>query len=305
VSHHLQRSPEDLQQLLAWCKIRDTLLGHNFVKKDKKKSLELAAVCKHPDAVWLTKLFAGRDMNTRKDVRQVFLGCENDPRALCFAALIGGSNDELRTAAGLGDAFAQAKMASQSSGEERFRWAENSASRGERDGFYELGGCYKSGIGCEYDVKKAKENYLVAADLGDVTAMLALGWLHDETDSQRLVWFGKAATSGRAWPFLNTMVEQMQNFNSGSGQVKVVFAVGRVLKGHVDNEKRAIFDEKGGFNTLIGPANQALQCYNYQLQSYRKAVDTWTLVGFRYTVVKDVRKMIAEMIWDSRDESKY
>jgi hypothetical protein len=43
---HRQRSPEDLQQLRAWYKIRDTLLGQNDVKQDiKKRSTLLLFVC--------------------------------------------------------------------------------------------------------------------------------------------------------------------------------------------------------------------------------------------------------------------
>jgi hypothetical protein len=74
VSLHRQRSAEYIQHLLAWYKIRDTLLGHNCVKRGLKKALELAAVSEHPDAVWLTNLFAGRDIKTRNKARQVFLG---------------------------------------------------------------------------------------------------------------------------------------------------------------------------------------------------------------------------------------
>jgi hypothetical protein len=58
VLRHRQRSPQDLQQLLAWYKIRDTLLGENHVEQDIRKALELASVCEHPHAVWLTKLLA-------------------------------------------------------------------------------------------------------------------------------------------------------------------------------------------------------------------------------------------------------
>jgi hypothetical protein len=60
---HRQRSPEDLQQLLAWYKVRDTLFGHNHVEH-VKKALELAAVCRHPDAVWMTELFGGSVVST-------------------------------------------------------------------------------------------------------------------------------------------------------------------------------------------------------------------------------------------------
>jgi hypothetical protein len=59
------------------------------------------------------------------------------------------------------------------------------------------------------------------------------------------------------------------------------------------------------FDRYIGPANQALQLYNFELESYRKAVDSWTIVGLRNNVVKDVRKMIWRMIWDAREEAAY
>jgi hypothetical protein len=105
-----QRSPEDLQQVIAWYKIRDTLFG-NWLKQNIKEALGLTSICEHPNAVWLTKLFGGREIAAREEARQVFLDCESDPRALCFAGLLGGDDDEIRRAVDLGDAFAQAWMA--------------------------------------------------------------------------------------------------------------------------------------------------------------------------------------------------
>jgi hypothetical protein len=77
------------------------------------------------------------------------------------------------------------------------------------------------------------------------------------------------------------------------------------LKGRVDNEKRTIFGEGYSFDAYFGPANQAFHFYELQLQSYRKAVDSWTFVGLRNKVVKDIRKMIGRMIWDARVEAAY
>jgi hypothetical protein len=315
---HRQRSPQDLRQLLAWYKIRDTLLGYNWFEQDIKKALELACVCEHPNAVWLTKLFGGHDVkmfgghdvNTKEAARRVFLGCGKDPRALCFAGLLAGllgasSVDEIRRAAELGDAFAQAWVAWPTVGEERFRWTEKSSVQGERDAFYHLGHCYQYEFGCEKDAERAKENFLVAAELGHVNAMGCSGGLLGKDDPQRFVWFGRAALSGYSVSFLNEMSEQIHNFNSRAGRANVVFSIGKALTGQIDNEKRAIFGNVCNFDALIDPANQALHFYEFQLQSYRKAVDSWTIVGLRNKVVKDIRKMIGNLVWDAREEAAY
>jgi hypothetical protein len=302
----LQCSAEDLQLLRAWYKIRDMLLGQNWFQQNIKRALELASVCEHSNAVWLANVFGGRDITSREEARQVFLGCENDPRALCFAALLVENFEEVRRPADLGDAFAQAWMAWKTVGEERFRWTEKSAAQGERNGFNQLGDCYQFGIGCEKDVGKAKGNFLVAAELGYIYAILSSGDLLDKDDPQRFVWFGRAAASnGGSFSFWNEMSDHVCNFSSGTGHAKVVFAIGRALRGHIDNEKRTIFGEGFNFEGHIGPANQALRFYEFQLQSYRKVVDSWTIVGQRNNVVRDIRKMIGKMVWDAREEAAY
>jgi TPR repeat protein len=139
-------------------------------------------------------------------VRQVFLGCENDPRALCFAGVLDGSllgrpNDNIRRGADLGDAFAQAEMARRRIS---FQWAEKSAAQGERDAFYFLGRCYRDELGCEEDVEKTKENFFFAAELGHVYAMVCVGKLLDKDDPQRFVWFGGCSV------FVNEMLELLQ-----------------------------------------------------------------------------------------------
>jgi hypothetical protein len=47
---HRQHFPRDLQQLLAWYKVRDNLFGENRFDQDIKKALELASVCEYPNA---------------------------------------------------------------------------------------------------------------------------------------------------------------------------------------------------------------------------------------------------------------
>jgi TPR repeat protein len=196
-------------------------LGENDVDQDIKQALELASVCEHPNTAWLTKLFGGRAVASREEARQVFLGCEKDPRALCFAALLGGLFHKVRQTAVLGDAFAQAWMADGTTGQDCFRWAEQSVAQGERDGFYQLGHCYGYGIGCVADAERAQANFTLAAELGDLEAMFCVGKLLDKNDPRRFFWFGTAAASGESFFFLSEMRDQIH-----TGHSKVVFAIG-------------------------------------------------------------------------------
>jgi hypothetical protein len=259
------------------------------------------------NAVWLTKLFGGRNVASREEARHVLLGCENDWRPLCFAGVLVRDFREVLRAAALGDAFAQAEMASAwgTPVEERFQWAEKSAAQGERDGVYYLGHCFRHGTGCEKDVERAKENLLVAAELGYVYGMEQFAFLHDKGDPQLFAWLGRAASNGEPFYFLSEMGYPIRNFSSGIGHATVVFAIGRALKGHINNEKLTIFRKCFNFIGHISPANQAVHFYEFQLQSYRKAVVSWTIIGLRNQVVKDIRKMVGKMIWDAREKAAY
>jgi hypothetical protein len=79
-------SPDELVLELEWLAARDTLLGGNFVKRDVKRALELAAASKHPQCQWLTCLFVEKTASTRKEARAVFR-VEEKNRQLLFVSL--------------------------------------------------------------------------------------------------------------------------------------------------------------------------------------------------------------------------
>jgi hypothetical protein len=307
-SSHTNKDDIPLSTLLKWCKIRDTLFGHYCVSQNIPLALELVAPCQHPDARWLTETCAGKDLNTIEDVKRVFsaLG-QNDARALCFAWLLGDQEDSapLRRTAELGFAFAQALMAGETRGVEKFKFSELAAAQGERDGFYWLGWCFLFGEGCEKDLDMAKENFLLASELGYVWAMLDLGGLLDESDPRRWFWWGRAAALGDSVSILSNFADQVELFNYGSGSAAVVFAIGRALQGHVNEGARTIFSSNIDFDSCIDPARQAIAFYEAQIKATKDAMHAWTQVGIKLEVVKDVRKLIAKLIWDSREEALY
>jgi hypothetical protein len=310
-SSHTNNNGIPLATLLEWYKIRDTFFGHNWVDRNIPLALQLAAACQHPDALWLTEVCAGKDVTTEEDAKQVFsaLG-QNDARALCFMWLCCSvfarlDSTSLRRSAELGFAFAQAELAEQTQGEEKLKFAQLAASQGERDGFFWLGCCFRDGFGREKNFNKAKENFLLASELGSVWAMTGLGDLLDESDPKRWRWWGRAAALEYYWKFLPNFAEQVELFNAGSGSGAVMFAIGQDLHGHVNEEERTIFKNATKFASRIGPAKQAIAFYEAQIQATKDAMLAWTQVGIRWKVVKDVRNLIAKLIWDSREEALY
>jgi TPR repeat protein len=300
----------DLPRQLKWYEIRDTLLGQNYVRQDVKQALELAAVCSHQDARSLTDLFAGKDVKTEEEARLVFLAQGDDACSLCFAELVSKNGDEscLRRSAQLGYALAQACMANRTSGENLFNFASQAASQRERDGFYWLAYCYQYSYGCVVDLDKARENYLLAAKLGHVNAMTVYGLLLKDSDPQRWYWWSRAAARGKSVWFLDKFSEQVERFSCDTSLAPVVLAIGRALKGHLNDEKQTIFGESGKYDSLISPANRAIDFFSSQLSAARKAVNTWCMIACRVgnnILNRDVRKKIGEMIWEAREQAEY
>ena len=148
-------------------------------------------------------------------------------------------------------------------------------------------------------------NFLRASELGYVLSMSLLGNLFDESDPQRWRWWGRAAALGDSWNFLDFFSKQVELVNSGSGSGAVMFAIGQALQGYVNEQARTTFNTRYNFDSRIGPAKQAIAFYEAQTRATKDAMRAWTHVGIKLKVVKDVRKLIAKLIWDSREEGLY
>jgi hypothetical protein len=89
------------------------------------------------------------------------------------------------------------------------------------------------------------------------------------------------------------------------GSASIMFAIGQALQGHVNATERTIFNSSNSFASRIVPANQAIAFYEAQIKATTAAMRSWTHVGIKLKVVKDVRKLISKLIWGSRDEALY
>jgi TPR repeat protein len=241
------------------------------------------------------------------EAHEVFLADKKkSPASLCFAALLSYPRDYalLRPSADLGYPLAQAKMVIRTNGEEKFQFAKSASSQRDRDDFRWLARCYELGDGCEKDLEKARECYLAAAQLGEVLCR-DLGNLFDESDAHRWFWFGRGAVLGNPYSFLEGFPVPVQEFNSGSANGAVVFQIGKALNGQVSVEEKTILGCYYEFASLKGPANSAISFYKSQLAACRRAVDAWSHVGIRCSVVKDIRVLIGKLVWETRDLALY
>jgi hypothetical protein len=93
-------------------------------------------------------------------------------------------------------------------------------------------------------------------------------------------------------------------WNSGAGSIFVVFAIGRALQGHVNDRSRTIFNAEWNFHVWINAASRAIEVFKIMSKNARRAVDAWSIVGIRFGVVKDVRKLIAKLIWYASTEGR-
>jgi hypothetical protein len=71
-------------------------------------------------------------------------------------------------------------------------------------------------------------------------------------------------------------------------------------------QERTFFCHDGNMCDIrVSAAQTAVAAYEYQLWACRVAVNTWTIVGMRNNVVKDIRVLIGKIIWDARGEARY
>jgi hypothetical protein len=82
------------------------------------------------------------------------------------------------------------------------------------------------------------------------------------------------------------------------------------LKGQIDVAKERVFGIPPWWLTGckgqgLALAKQAVELFDYLCIAARKSIDTWSLIGKRLGVVKDIRLLIAKMIWEARSEGTY
>jgi TPR repeat protein len=200
-----------------------------------------------------------------------------------------------RLAAELGDGLGLAMMASSAQGDEKCRLAELAAAKGEPLGMTVLATCLWSGNGCRADRPRALRLYREAAELG-------LPWAQyiyadrgfDASDPERFQWWGEAAAR-RNGPAVDGLRQVAVQYARKGG--RDLYEVGCVLE-CLDLET---LNEVGEWTAAQAECIRAAVAHcSATRRRAGRAVRWWTRVGMRLGVARDVRLIIARLLWSQR-----
>jgi hypothetical protein len=290
----------DRAELIKWLDALDMLIGEWLGQAVFDRGLQMVRACRHPDALWLAALLpVGGGVVTREAVCEVLQKQGDDPRGLMLRWALEDRvpRAHLRRAAEMGYAPAQAQLSIVSRGKERFKWAQAASQQRDRAGLCQLASLVLDGLdGCARDRTKALELYRESAELScapaeQCYAMFAFG----ETDWQRYYWWGRTGMrEGFGNSFCRTVVERLlPRFEKGE-MGRALHVVALVLPVVL---KVGVADDPISEETARG-CERVLELHEAMVGRARLAIDCWSAVGRRCGVAKDLRVMIAKMVWE-------
>ena len=229
--------------------------------------------------------------------------CETHPedaRALVYFADLREDQVLLEKAVSMGDPWALGMFLYLFGGcdTRRFELAVSSTKQGDAMGTYVFSQCIDLGRGCEKDERLAFEWLVRAADLGSYVAYRKL--LKSEMDPAEKLKLATCFFDVYSCEFdqLTSCLEAAFQCHADKGSCgEAIFYAGEMLKG-----KEHVEGEVSGKNLKV--FSRAIAMFEYWYSVAENACVAWILTAKRTGVNKDVRKIIARMIWNGRSEAR-
>ncbi len=281
------------KELIKWYHAR-TL----FFKKRFGEGLALARECKHPDARFLASLFVDGPPATCLEAAAVFLTRGDEPRCLCWAAQCGGGRKDtttyelLRLSAEGGYSWGQAKWG-KLMGE--IEWLEKAAAQGEPQAWLLLG--------CEFtekpDVSAANRRrgtrfLFRAARVGLAMAQYLCSRLCCKEGSlQQFQWLRRSVIQGGLGSLeLVSCAARELALHERGGTGRFVFEIGSALA--ASHNWRNLPEFESSVRCVV--------LFRQWTDDARRGVLCWLWLAREKGVVKDIRLLIADLIWEERAE---
>ncbi len=286
---------------MRWSDALDSFLETRF-----DEGLRLARDSRHPDAQWLCSTVPAGDV-TGEGLKRAMVAQGEDPRALFMLYCLRDGQQHLRRAAELGYAPAQAKLAAKYRTDaevDRVSWAEKAAAQQDRNGLFRLG-CNLWAMEPQQERTRALALFREAAELEHAEAQYWVG-MEDfgRHDWQRYRLVGRAAARGESSALgllRNNAVELLGEFEADDSPGKVVFELGAALRGNVDGRAGRAYGLMLSGEKLRG-ALRCVELHDKWCAAAKRSIECWIGMARRLNVAKDIRLLIARLLWDERRE---
>lgn len=280
---------QEKKDAIEWFRAVCMFTGANGENTRRGRALSLAKVCNHPDAKWFVSCVNSRGgvhalmnkvvfkENSNDEREQFFYECEiGRDRTTLYGGLYHCSHDQEKVVA---------------------------ACLMRNPHGYEIlaQDMYKD----ENDQVRAKILLKEAADYGHVSALIyyCAKYKDDETDIniylyQARLLYTSEFLSARVFFHEKTSMDNMNKYRAGYALSKI-----EPMPDNYHNKPR--FKEPlvygSGVNAELRAS--AIEFYKQKNKVTRDAVDAWSIIARRKRVVKDIRIMIAKMLWSVNEEA--
>lgn len=301
----------DLKNQLAWYEARDYLHGCNGKPCSQKMGYDIAKTSNHPDAVWLVDFFdrASKfpDHTAENFHVDVYDGVEMKSMLFCeLGTYFGGHRPDwqiIKHWAEQGHPLAQAVYSEYCPVAESFTWAKQSADQGEREGFYKMYKLHKWSLTTEESL-----GYLdKAVALNHGKAMIDRGMISDIGLVLRFEYMERAASIGVYDGIIETLYDiYLAAFGKESSHANHVYLYGQYLKiiwDQKDREWPITKFQDGSIRPSKLIAHKLIRVHDMTNRFAVEAVDATSMAlknMYGHLVCKDIRIMIARMIWKER-----
>ncbi len=287
---------EERKELIKWLHARRTF----FSEADNcfAEGLELARDCKHEDARFLVSLFEDGPPPSHAEAQDMFVARSDDARCLCWAVECDAEPvDELLARSAdkgypWGMCLHSFRLLEKAEGEDSndVVWLEKAVAGGEAEAM------------CALSLRLADERGKLlcreAALLGDPNAqcIFAHNWCEDQS-AEQLMWLRRAALQHDV-AALETAVFaarwHVKAYEQGAESGRAVLEIGAALKSSIEWVEGEVSRDRKA-------AEQCITLYESWCEEARRAVLCWLWLAKKKTLlIKDLRLLIADLIWDER-----
>ncbi len=285
------------RERIKWFAARSIFFADVQTTSSFAKGLELAKDCEHEDARFLVSLFPDGPPSDSDQAAAVFLA-QNDARCWCWATQCEAQprQELLARSAEAGCAWAQLLGFGPLDRAEGLSWMEKAAAAGERDALSALAYSLWYTSNGVYDDARATELWKEAAELGHAEGQYSFGMSCCINGSlEQFVWMRRAAMQKHygALAALTTAGASQSLLLAWDRPERKLFEIGAGLSA-VDSSDLPMLRHE------VAYVRKTVNMYEQWCREAERGVLCWLWLSRDMGLVKDIRVMIARLIWEER-----